>query len=144
VKYGHIIDAHQRFIYQAYEGRCTLNYVIACTRRLWADPDYQKSYHGVADLSRMTVDQNIDDLHGYIRFLKSESLTSNVRWAVIAASPWLTAGAMLYRASMGSRHPIEIFSTWRSAMAYLQLDLPSPPAIVYFSDITPAPNPSVT
>lgn len=143
MNYGHVIDTKRRFIYQVYDGHFSLDDIIACTRRLWADSSYSKSYHGVADLSRMSVDQNIGNLQDYIAFLKKAPSTSDVRWATIVTSPWLTAGAMIYRTSMAGRHPIEVFSTWASASRFLQLDLSAPPPVAYFPVRAPEAHPPV-
>ncbi|MFA6962535.1 MAG: hypothetical protein WC205_17395 [Opitutaceae bacterium] len=135
MNYGHAIDPDRRFIFQVYEGHFSLEQVIACTQRLWADPAYCKSYHGIIDISRMCVSHDIAQVRTYISFLQQDPHTSNVRWATITSSPWLTACAMIYRTAMAERHPIEVFSTWSAATDYLHLNLPSPPAVSYFTDL---------
>lgn len=142
MSYGHVIDPVRRFIYQVYEGHFPVALVIACTKRLWAEPDYSNAYHGIVDVSRMTTDGGIEDIHTLIDFLKTQSSTSTVRWAVITSSPTLTAGSMLYRTAMTGRHTLDILASWEAAANALQIDLPAPPPVRFFPDLAGTPPPA--
>jgi hypothetical protein len=143
MSYGHTIDPDRRFIFQVFEGHFSIQEVMDCSRRLWSDPAYCRDFYGIVDISRMTTDTNIDGLHELIEFYRNSPNTTQVRWAAITSSPWLTAGSMLYRNAMAGRHALEIFSTWDSARIYLQLDLPSPPEMTFF-DVSPGASSQAT
>jgi len=142
MSYGHSIDPGRRFIYQVYEGYFPVALVIACTKRLWADPAYSNSYHGIVDVSRMTTDGGITEIQTLISFLRTQPATATVRWAAITTSPVLTAASMLYRTAMSGRHTLEILATWESASNALQIDLLSPPPVTFFPDLAGAPTPA--
>lgn len=141
MNYAHVIVPSRRFIYQVFEGEFSLDQLIACTRRLWNDPDYSKHYNGITDISRMAPSQALDKLQGLMLFLKSQPQTSQGRWAVITSTPMSTAGAMVYKRDMATHHPFGVFSTWESACAFLQLDLAAPPASAFFTDLADTPLP---
>ncbi|MDF3056210.1 MAG: hypothetical protein K0R17_425 [Rariglobus sp.] len=143
MNYGYVIDSKQGFIYQVFAGTFSGPQIIACTRRLWADPNYSKSHLGIVDISRMTPSAGLADLPALIAFLKSDPHTSQRRWAAITATPLVTAGSMVYRHQMAGRHPFGVFSTWESACGFLQLDMAEPPALTFFSDLATKTTPPV-
>lgn len=143
MNYGHVIIPKTRIIYQVFEGTFSLDHLVACTRRLWADPAYSRTYNGITDVSRMTPGATLENLQGLTAFLKNEPRLSQGRWAVITSTPMATAGAMLYKREMAAHHPFGVFSTWESACAFLQLDLPARPSPVFFPDLSDAPATSV-
>lgn len=142
MSYGYAIDPSRRFIFQQFRGRFSVGQIIDCAQRIWSAPGYSKSYPGIVDISQMEPGAALDDLRPLVAFLKCERETTVARWAVITASPITTAGAMVYKRAMASRHPFEVFSTWESACGYLQLDLPRPPEptfkIVFHDTASPA------
>lgn len=140
MNYGHVILPKQHVIYQVFEGSFTAEQLIACVRRLWNDPAYSKHYHGIADISRMVGGTSLERLVEIVIFLKDQPQLSQGRWAVITSTPIVTAAAMVYKREMAARHPFGVFSTWESACAFLQLDMPVRPAPTFFPDLThPAP-----
>lgn len=133
--YGHTIDPERGFIYQELDGSFSAEQLIACTRRLWADPLYSKLFRGITNVSGVTFSPGLDDLQGLIAFLKTKPDTSQARWAVITTTPLVTAAAMVYQRRMTSQHPFAVFSTWEAACEFLQLDLPARPDVTFFPDI---------
>lgn len=135
MNFGYTIDTDRKLIFQVFEGRFSIAQLIACTRRMWSDPAYSKTYPGVVDISRMTPSAGLDDLTLLIDFLKLDMRTSTGRWAVITSSPAATAGSMIYKRRMAGHHVFEVFSTWESAFGFLQLEPAGRPAIPFLTDI---------
>lgn len=93
------------------------------TELLWADPLYDKSYIGVCDLTRASISMHASEIPALVSFFNNPQ-TSSGRWAVIVSEPKSTALGMLFKASAVARPWIEIFTSWESACAFLQADLP--------------------
>lgn len=127
--YAHTIDPERQFIFQRFCGEFPVAEIIACSRRLWTEPAYSKTYNGIVDISQMKPGTGLEDVRTLIAFYSAEPATSKGRWAVITASPLSTASAMVYKRAMSHLQAVEVFSTWESACNFLQLDLPAPPAI---------------
>lgn len=134
MNYGHVILHNERVIYQVFEGAFTVDQLIVCIRRLWADPGYSRRYNGIADISRMSSSASLDNLVNLIAFLQGQPQISQGRWAVITATPIVTAASMVYKRKMAARHPFGVFSTWESACGFLQLDMPLRPEPTFFPD----------
>lgn len=129
--YGYTIDSSRRFIFQVFSGHFTVSEIIHCIQQLWADPLYSKTHNGIVDITGMSTGAVIDDLRPLIAFLKSSPNTSASRWAVITASPLTTAGSLVYKGAMSGQHAFEVFSTWESACAYMQIEQPRPPELTF-------------
>ncbi len=129
--YGYTIDSGRRFIFQEFVGHFTVAEVICCIEKLWADPVYSKTHNGIVDIREMSTGDVIDDLRPLIAFLKKSPSTSQSRWAVITSSPLTTAGALVYKSAMLGHHAFEVFSTWESACAYMQIEQPRPPELAF-------------
>jgi hypothetical protein len=126
MKFSYTIDSQRGLIFQAYEGSFTLEQLIACTRCLWADPEYSPSFDGIVELSAMTPSARLPQLPGLLHFLKNDAHLSQGRWAAIATSPLATAGSLIYKRAMAPRHMFEVFSTWDAACTFLQIDAEKP------------------
>lgn len=128
MKFSYAIDPARRMVFLRYAGAFTLTRLIACTRRLWADPGYQRSYGGLVDLSDGSLNVAISDLRALIDFLRNQPEATEGRWAVVAASPLATACGILYQKACADRHVLEIFASHEAAANFLRLD-GEPPAL---------------
>lgn len=127
MKFSYAIDPQRRMIFQSYSGRFTVTQVISCIRQLWDDPAYDRTFHGIADLTKMETGAGIEDLHTLLDFLRaSDARTSIARWAFVADSPLITACSLFYKQHMRSIHQIDVFSTWEAAGAWLHWRGPMP------------------
>jgi len=122
MKFSFDIQPEHRAIYARYEGKFTLDDLLATTRQLWADPRYSPDYNGVVDISAGSVSVDINDLRTLAAFLVREPATSSGRWAAVATTPLAIACSLIYRSALRRRHGFEIFSTWEAACGFLQLD----------------------
>jgi hypothetical protein len=127
MNYGYTIEPERRFIFQVFSGYFTVAEIIECSQCLWADPNYATTHNGIVDITKMSPGAVLEDLRPLIAFLKSSPKISKARWAVIAHSPLVTAGSLVYKKAMSGRHSLEVFSTWECACGYLQIDQPRPP-----------------
>lgn len=120
MKFSYIIDPRRKLILQRFAGRFTVAEIIDCVRRLWADPLFDRSYCGLADISGMEAGTDLSDLRALISFLQKErARISTGRWAIVAISPMTTAAAFFYQNAMGAIHPVEVFSTSEAAAEWL-------------------------
>jgi hypothetical protein len=126
MKFSYNIYPDRRLIVQAYEGSFTLEQLIACTRYLWADPQYSPAFNGITELSAMSPSAGLANLPLLMEFLKNEPQLSSGRWAAIVSTPIVTAGTLIYKKSMAPQHMFEVFSTWEAACTFLQIDAEKP------------------
>lgn len=126
MKFSYTIDSRRGLIFQAYAGSFTLEQLIACTQRLWADPDYSPAFNGLVDLSAMNPSAGLAHLPPLMEFLKNDPRLSKGRWAAIVATPIVTAGSLIYKRTMAPQHMFEVFSTWEAACTFLQVDEDKP------------------
>jgi len=112
----------KRAIFVRFEGRFTLEQLLAAARELWADPRYSPAYDGLVDISAGSISIDMKDLRKLIAFLLDEPATSRGRWAAVATTPLAIAGGLLYRSAMKSRHVFDVFSTWEAACEFVMFD----------------------
>jgi hypothetical protein len=121
--FEYTILPEKRCIAMRYTGTITLADVIASTRKLWADPLYDRAYNGISDISRALPGGHVDEVHALLDFFKRPE-TSAGRWAVITTDPKFTALALLFKSSSYSKPWIEMFTSWESACAFLNTEIP--------------------
>lgn len=126
MKFRYIIDPQRQVICQAFEGDFTAQQLIACIERLWADPDYHRSFGGIVDLTAMDAGAIILELPALMKFLKGNPRLSQGRWAAIATTPMATAASLLYRHDIAPEQTFGVFSTWEGACDFLQVDIERP------------------
>lgn len=138
MKFSYAIDAQRRMIFQRYEGACSLALMIACTRRLLADPAYSKLFDGYIDLTKARPEVTLEDLHAFIAFLRGQSQLGEGRYAAVTTSPVITAMGVLYQRTMARHHAFAVFSSHEAAAEYLSLQSPVPPLEEQTVEIDPA------
>lgn len=121
--FDYVILPEQRCIAVRYSGTLNMEGLISSTRKLWADPLYDKTYNGLGDLTRAIPDGNVETVAPLVDFFRN-GRTSTGRWAVILANPKFTALTLLFRSTSHSRPWIEIFASWESACSFLATDIP--------------------
>ncbi len=121
MKFTYAIHSDHQVIFQHYEGRFTTSDLIAATRQLWADPAYRREYNGIADASDVSLRVDLQDFGAFISFLAGRKEMSVGRWAVITASPLVTACAFIYKKAVSSQHKFEVFSSWDAACDFVNL-----------------------
>ena len=121
--FNYDIFPERRTIVARYTGLFTLGELTAAAQLLWSDPRYVRSYDGLVDISHGSVAVAMRDVPPLMRFFREHGNTSEGRWAAVASAPLTTAWALVYRRALGARHPLEIFSTWEAACAFLGVDL---------------------
>lgn len=126
MKFSFDILPEKKAIFARYEGKFTLEDLLATTRQLWADPRYSPDYDGLVDISDGSLNVGINDLRMLMGFLMNEPFTSKGRWAAVATTPLAIACGLLYRTVMKNRHAFAVFSTWEAACAFVNFD----PALV--------------
>lgn len=122
MKFSFEILPERRAIFARYEGKFSLEDLLATTRQLWADPRYSPAYDGLVDISDGSFSVAMSDLRMLMAFLVSEPTTSRGRWAAVATTPMAIACGMLYRTVMKQRHAFAVFSTWEAACEFLMFD----------------------
>lgn len=126
MKFRYVIDPQREVIFQAFEGDFTAPQLIACIERLWADPEYRRSFSGIVDLSAMGTGAIVLELPALMKFLKGNPRLSQGRWAAIATTPMATAASLLYRQDIAPEQTFGVFSTWEAACTFLRVDLERP------------------
>ncbi len=118
------IFPERQLIVQRYLGAVAIGDFIAAAERLWIDPRYSPAYNGLADLTDLQVTVSVADTRKLAQLMAGHPRTTRGKWAAVIASPVGTAFAFIYQRLIRPRHPVEIFSTWEAACAYLDIDLP--------------------
>lgn len=124
--FSYHIDRGQKLIVTCFSGPFDADAFIACIEQLWADPDYDRTFEGFADITLVDPTFNLDDIRRVIAFLRDNRLTNIGRWAVITDTPLAAAGAYFYQKSMATVHHIEVFSTREAACNFLGRDITLP------------------
>lgn len=126
MKFSYTIDPVQRIVFQRYDGPCSVDHVLECIRRVWADPAYSQTYACFVDLSTAVPQAAFEDLNRLIEFLRHQPQTSDSRCAAITNSPMITACGLLYQKAMAGRQAFAVFSSPEAALAFLQAKGPLP------------------
>jgi hypothetical protein len=127
VSYSHTINPQRRIIIQRYDGTLSLANVCEGTEKLWADPQYDRSYDGITDLSHSVAAGSVDDVRALSRLVSNRANASTGRWAVVTNDPKITAFVLVF-SRLTSRPTLSVFSTWAAATAFMQFETPPPVA----------------
>jgi hypothetical protein len=122
--FEYVILPEKRCIAIRYSGVISLADVISSNQELWADPLYDKTYNGISDLSRASTGGTVDDVGPLLDFFKHPD-TSTGRWAVIVTEPKFTAMTLLFKSSAYTKPWIEMFTSWESGCAFLNVEIPA-------------------
>lgn len=125
MNYSHRIFPQHRLITSRFSGPTGLREVIRGSEQLWSDPDYNKHFQGITDLSACEVQAKPKDVPALIEFLRN-SQCSQGRWAAIFSEPQGIALATLFEFSNALSSRFKVCSTWEGASEFLRLDPPSP------------------
>lgn len=117
----------KQLILQRYTGPFSLQELFSSSRSMWEDPRYCKTYNGIADLTRASINISTEDLETLIHFVFKHEKASVGRWAAIVSSPLGTAYALIFKRGILPKHSFEVFSTLEAACEHLNVVLP--PAI---------------
>jgi hypothetical protein len=126
VSYSHTINPTKRIIIQRFDGTLSLTSVYEGTEKLWADPNYDRAFDGITDLSHSVVSGSVDDVRALSRFVAGRENASTGRWAVVTNDPKITAFVLVFSRLM-TRPSLSVFSTWAAASAYMHVET-QPPA----------------
>lgn len=124
MKFSYDIFPDQRTIVTRYAGVFSLSELVAATQLMWSDPRYSREFDGLADASDGSVSVTMGDFRSLMEFLKPQKQLSRGRWAVVTSTPFVAACGYIYQRAMAGCHTLEVFSTWETACAFLNLNLP--------------------
>jgi hypothetical protein len=125
VAYSHTINPKRKIIIQRFDGTLSLANVFEGTEKLWADPQYDRSFDGITDLSHSVAAGSIDDVRALSRFVTNRNQASTGRWAVVTNDPKITAFVLVF-SRLTNKPTLSVFSTWAAATAFMQYETPSP------------------
>ncbi|HAV12670.1 MAG TPA: hypothetical protein DCX06_04110 [Opitutae bacterium] len=114
-----IIKEHQLII-EVVSGQITLEGLADKTCALFADPDYDASYVGLADYRHASPQITRTELYGFAKFLNENDLFGQSKWAIIADNPMVVALTQIFQQRMLDTDLIGVFSTTEAAAAFLE------------------------
>lgn len=123
MKFDYKIYPEHTFIVLRLVGAFTLEELTKGVERLWSDPRYSRSYHGVIDLTDGTLAVGRLEFRALVDFVRGHKDTSTGRWAAVAGSPLAVACGMIYQRAVAGRHSFEVFSTFEAAGSFVGVDL---------------------
>jgi len=106
-----------------FSGALSPSDVIAATKHLWDDPQYNRTYNIIADLRNCKTGAEVSDIGSLVRFLIDKPSLNRGAWAVVMEDPRMTALGMLFKSRSGFLNRFELFSSWESACRFLDVDL---------------------
>jgi hypothetical protein len=80
------IDSKRGLVIETFEGRVTLKALVPFFQGLYADPKWDPSYDGLADLTAATIDMDFDDMAKLVGYMRSSGSASRGRWAFVVGS----------------------------------------------------------
>jgi len=125
VSYSYTINPSKRIIIQRFDGSLTLSSIFEGTEKLWADPQYDRSFDGITDLSHSVATGSVEDVRALGKFVATRAQASTGRWAVVTNDPKITAFVLVF-SRLQSRPSLAVFSTWAAATAYMHVETPPP------------------
>lgn len=73
-------------VLETFEGRVTVAALVPFFQSLYADPAWDPSFDGLADLTAATIDMDFDDMTKLVGYMRSSGSASRGRWAFVVGS----------------------------------------------------------
>ena len=121
MSFNYLIIPGQSLIALKFTGEITLEDVISGSEKMWGDPEYDKTFNIISDLSEITARAVPSDVTKLVEFYKRPE-TSEGSWAMIFSEPKSTALGFLFRSAAIIQRRIGVFSTWGAACQFLGVD----------------------
>ncbi len=78
------IDPEAGLIFTRFEGKFDVATMIACLKRIYADPQFTTGMDSLNDLRLATIDWDYDDVERFRTFIQSvEHIRGKCRWALL-------------------------------------------------------------
>ncbi len=113
------IFPEQRLVFLRFCGECTFVQLKSAVEQLWHDRRFSHAYNGLIDLTDTKVRISSSDFQALMGFVLGQKSKPQGRWAAVAASPLVTAFAMLYQRLARERHTFQVFSTFQRAAEFV-------------------------
>lgn len=105
-----------------YWGDVNFKEIMKANGEMASDARFNPHFNGVVDHRRSNIKLTHEELQEIAKTV-SDNDVSVGRWVILVESPMQTAFSMLYKENIEDQHPANIYSTIKSASAYLDFDL---------------------
>lgn len=121
MNFKYYIDKEQRIVIRRYQGDITLVNLEKSLEIVWADPDYDSSYHGIADFRDSKLLFSRDKLYQIIKKVAKSSNSLRGKIAILVSEPLSAAMAIIYGEEMKNMSDVEIFCYTIEATQFLNV-----------------------
>ena len=117
--FSYQINQDSQIITVVWEGAFTLDEVNSSLDGMYNDGEYQATFSGIADVRKADFQLTPAELKINHDFVKNHKKCPKGPWAVICDEPYQTALALLYEKQYKTPHPVDVFTTFEAAQAWL-------------------------
>lgn len=121
MNFKYYIDKEQRIVIRRYQGDITLVNLEKSLEIVWADPDYDSSYHGITDFRDSKLLFSRDTLYQIIKKVAESPMSLRGKIALLVSEPLSAAMATIYGEEMKNMNDVEIFCYTIEATQFLNV-----------------------
>src|SRR5690606_8905439 len=96
MNFKYYIDKEQRIVIRSFHGEVSLNKLEKSLAKVWADPEYDVSYNGLADFRDCTLLFSKVMLSQIIKTVSDSALSLQGKVAILVSEPIAAAMATIY------------------------------------------------
>lgn len=136
-KSSYKILKNHNIIVEYHEGPIDLNSYISFKTLIFNNPSYSSSLNYIVNFKNVNMNVNINDVEKYIDHLKQiPNVLGKKRVALLTRTPNQIVPTTIYKMKESElSRSVEIFSTYESALNWLQTDLTSNELINIFKEL---------
>jgi len=130
MEYEYHIHPEHKLLIEIIRGDVTVEEMIRKTEKVFGDPAYEKSLHGVLDMRQARSKMTKVELYGFAELIDRSEQFGHAPWAVIASDPMIVALSQVFQKRIRKLHLLAVVGSVQAAARFLQ----KPELLDYLSD----------
>jgi len=117
----YVISEGHALILEKFVGEMTVDLVIATAESIWSQPEYKKTFKGLADLRSCNLAINLRDIIKLVMFLGKSDKTTTGFFVILVNSSDGVAKSLIFNSRIGSIMNLHVVSHLDSALRHLAI-----------------------